>query len=210
MIYIVDTRYQLTPNSLKSIDAAARRWKCDYYIQRRGNFIYEKLRGFTHTFAKKLLILDADVVIREDTPSPLDFPSLSGVANVDCDFEEYVITESIHHTGTDIEGIKDNYKIIESCPYDYFNTGFLVIDREDKNILDETIELLDKIGKRQINFEQSALNYVIDAFGKERNYLENTWNYRRKEFEKKMNKYVYHFAGHKNRYEKTKNIDWRI
>lgn len=208
----------LCTKSRESFKHATDRWNCDFIE------ICESLYDCHHYWQKMfvrdylesqylyILQLDADMLIRSDTPNPFNL------------LEDYTIAavKARQH-----EGMRNiiNYREksinywskqanLKPCPDDkHLNAGFLLYNTQKSEAL---FDFAKKIGQNnewrsRLLPEQATLSVVIDNLQIPTLWLDKTWNSTYPQWSKQqMINYIYHFTGHNNKEIRINAVEWRV
>lgn len=216
----VNLNDHLVSNSRDSMIAASERWNC-IFVEVNEVDVKEdmkcppqflKLRAFDFTDADDIFMVDADTIIRHNTPSPfVELP------DVFC-----ACINKQPHLGMHL----DAARLIEPSEFDkiyaagfprvdfnfdmFVNSGVWKANREQhKKILDYAYMVGLTTGTLGW-WDQAALNYSLASHKTPVHLADITWNYCMppSHFEP-MTHYIYHFAGVPPRLEILPLIDWR-
>jgi hypothetical protein len=145
--------------------------------------------------ADKILILDADTIIRSDCPSIFQYDnaavlsSQSGLDDVSSDHDYNLICKKYPR-------LKMNS----------INSGILLLSKKNCRILDTAFDIHKTVSGR-IGVDQAPLNYALSKASL--TLLDYSWNYRGPAFPEPMQAYIYHFAGQGvNRYIRYGGMSW--
>jgi len=217
---------RLCQNSRDSIMNAVARWGCEF-IELNHNTLpltvapaAAKTQLFTDVDADEALVLDSDVIIREDTPSPFEFFPKDCMTVI-----ENVVTHRRQGEYTQIKFLeRDEWSRVENefgpAPYiaeKYFNSGVMLVR---KNLHEDIFKMALKMHKRccEINLglgwvDQTLFNYATAKLNIKMNYADEEWNFvwsNQLPDYYNMKKYIYHFAGDPSRNQELPKINWRI
>lgn len=215
----VNVNGHLTENSRASMLAAAERWNCQFVevtepaipdsLQCPPQFY--KLRSWDFTDADDIFLVDADTIIRIDTPSPFD-----DLPDVFCACINKQSHLGMHLTAAKIIE-KEEFRRIYQAGFDqvdfafdkFINSGVWKANREKhKDVFDYAYEVGLTTGTLGW-WDQAALNYSL-ACRQTKIYLANiTWNYCMPSLWGKMSHYIYHFAGMPERLNILPQVNWR-
>lgn len=233
----------LAENSRASMEAACGRWRCDFIEYTGGGKnhpVHSPAAMKTLAFKElapqheRLLILDADTVIRSDTPSPFAefnsnhfyavenggprFGDNSGIQHSEqheWNKVEQFLTSNVHWKAA-LRPMPPWRKCIP-----YFNTGMMLACRHLHEGVFETAERLCRHDFSSGWHEQTPLNMVMAwraCADRMRplvfTALDETWNYIHPELclgpdWRQMQKYIYHFAGTPNRHLIIPEVKWQ-
>jgi hypothetical protein len=221
--FTVNSNNHLFQNNRESFQDAARRWGADYIEITECIFRppyappFIKLKAFDLCQADRIFCIDADCIIRGDTPSPFEtFSDKNFVA---------VINKQPHlgiyvKLGGDIE--KEEFRKIYNAGYPainfnydlFINSGMWCGDRQlHARILARALEIGLKMNGPQW-WDQSPLNYALAEGLCSVQLADLTWNFcfpnTLGDDWLNMKKYVYHFAGMPSRYEDMPGVNWRV
>jgi hypothetical protein len=213
----------LCPNARRSFEAAAARWKADY-VELNGPCTPDvptphlfKFELFRLCAADRVFYIDGgDAVIRSDAPSPFDLCPPTHLGAVRNDTARAPNIEDIRDQ-QEIEWALYNHCLgtQHACAL-YFGSGVLVLTRATH------AEMLDRargLGKqlkglsRLIQWEdQTLLNYAVVDLGVPILVMDETWSYVHPEdigHWNGMERFVYHFAGSRDRRTILPSLDWQ-
>src|SRR3990172_6569550 len=95
----------------------------------------------------------------------------------------------------EIELIMQQYPVFAFDHSRYFNTGFLMVNRElHSRIMERASEIFLSVTGLGW-WDQSPLNYAVQESGVPLFMADTTWNYCMPPVAQGMEKYIYHFAG---------------
>lgn len=223
-VFIVNVNGHLTDNSRKSIEDAVDRWGCDLYVadeetmKQCGHDLHPatlKTRAFDLVDAERLLLLDADVAIRQDTPSPFSEWRNDGIIAVRNGSRRFSTYESIKEAERfEWSKIKEHFEKVPYEPWPYFNSGFILIDRKYQSVLQIANEICRKVGLGWQ--DQTPINFAAKYYGAPVMLIGETWNYMAPEHFHPdgnwnvMYKHIYHFAGCPDRLKILEQVGWRL
>jgi lipopolysaccharide biosynthesis glycosyltransferase len=215
--------------------SASQRWNCKFYEMTENlvgsqNVCFNKVVGIKDYWSKhpeidRILYIDSDILIRNDTPNPFelfnDCNYIYAVKDVYADIwdsnrlEEYrrdVIDPwvmKVHHT---LKYDVDINEWINTYPKWFFNAGMFIIT--PKNHINEINLFIDNIPIENVHgrIEQAMWNYILKYSDKVR-LIGYEWNYINPDIsDGNMKHYIYHFTG-KNWIllkQKLPTYNWKI
>jgi len=220
-MFVVNIGDYLSINSRESFEAACKKWDCDYVeckinpLQYNPNVI--KFKAFDLCPHERILVLDADTIIREGTPNlfersnPDYFYAVKNeqvyapeganannarIARINI---ERILAKKTLKTPVDVEFISENF----------FNGGMFIISREHEEVLALAFYLFLNVHQDYWH-SQIPLNLaVFSILGNYRSF-EPTYNRQFPEKFDKMTDCIYHLASLENRKAKADEINWRI
>jgi len=224
----------LCPNARNSMLAASERWDClfheitmnlagDQYIAFNKVF---GIREFCKTHdIETVFYLDADCLIRSDTPNPFELFTDSGVYGVRDAYEHWSPTEleSYQKDITD-EWLKKVHQamkwdvdiddMIRTCPSWFFNTGmFILKPRGFADEIESFVSSTPLVSPDSLS-EQALWNYILHPRNKVILIDGHNWNYIDSSLStQKMEYYIYHFTGMTNRGKLRTNLPtypWKV
>lgn len=209
----------LCDNVRSSFQHAAERWGARYLeldeqqVNGEQDPLRIKLKIFDYCRAQRIFYIDADAVIRNDTPSPFDITpteSLGVVKNSWRRLPAYVdLIRTEVHDWTLLDKLYKNFTHFA----DYFNAGVLVLNRDvHQQLMLKALSAYDRFKEHDIRWhEQSILNYCVARAHTELEWLDESWNYTSPcttHIAQGMTQYVYHFAGDSSRNKYLSTVDW--
>lgn len=217
-LFIVNFNDMITPNQRASFEHAANKWKVDYIevteadLQVNYHTGAVKLLAFELCKSHRICILDADTIIRSDTPSPFvvfSEKAFTAVVNKQLHMPPFYQYAADQIQPKEIELIMQRYPVFTFDHSRYFNTGFLMVNRaQHTGILERASEIFLSVTGLGW-WDQSPLNYCVQESGVVLFIADVTWNYCMPPTEQGMEKYIYHFAGIPTRREILETLNWR-
>jgi hypothetical protein len=225
-IYVVNYNDILSNNSRLSFIDAAKRWNAEYVeitessglnLAKGMKATAIKVKAFGLTRAARILIIDADVIIRSDCPSLFEVvpESMLGAALGAPTYHPY--------SGPELVEVKKFYnksqKYLDLPEWDsskYINTGVMLASHKyHEELFDAVFELEDIIKAKW--YEQIPFCFALTKYNHEVYILNDTFNYRPiplSQIPTKMNHYIVHLAGvRESNLEKRQILDgiqWQI
>lgn len=201
----------LCNNARNSITSAALRWNVDFveikaleWSNLHSSFtkfaLAKRLIGYD-----KVLYVDADILIRSDTPSPFElFPGiifgsvLDIHLNLEFNSEEFkkfihgLITTHMEVIKKNLDSTLDEVSFIKG----FFNAGVLLFDPKVMALIfpNEIDISFDPLCKT-MHYEQALCNWYIQKSGIPITHLDRTWNRIDPDINGEMKDYIYHFTG---------------
>ncbi len=213
---------KFTSNQRNSFRSACNRWQCDFIEFVKGWEPYPptsfKLKAFDICPHDRILIMDSDMIIRSDAPNPFTFTNpeyFYAVRNQQphhIDFYREINVEIARENINRILTQKfiQNKISVELISNTFFNGGFLMISRQYHEEIFVLANYL-MLGVEQVNWhDQIPLNIAAHTILGGYHDLGYEWNYQFPTDLNKMTSYVYHFAGHDNKYEILKKVNWKL
>lgn len=181
-----------------------------------------KTKAFDLCDADRIFIIDADTVMRSDTPNPFElFPSEQIVAvfqkrgwgpNDGIERSEWEKCEKFCES--DAERVIVNLGKTLDPSLTYFNSGVMIVNRDYHEVaFSRAYEICLKQGFSW--YDQTPINFsarcdMLNVFG-----AGNEWNHFNPDWErpsdwKKMKSFIYHFAGNPGRKEKIQQVQWKL
>lgn len=232
IIIVTNITNNICENVLTSHLHAANRWKCKYLLEHSSyslmNTCYPSwnkigvLFDIVYHKYDNILILDSDILIREDAPNPFHISHIDKF-NVVRDSHYKFINDDKKLTTYIQDFITPHYEYLKK--YDptlnftyiknYFNSGMMIycpkIFKQHINMSKYMEIITNSIANGSAHREQGIINYIVQ---KELtiNFLPDTWNVVDPNINNpKMNDYMYHFTGKDwhGLKEKVKTYDWK-
>lgn len=188
--------------------AAAKRWGADYVEVRQGivswqSPYWEKMNLDKHAAAyEHVVYVDRDVIIREDCPNLFELQPADMMAAVPSEQPGHQL---LHHIRPEIQPLCDRLGVDLDLTREYFNSGVLVFSPlHHSHVFEATrfIHALDERGGWVLS-DQGRLSLAIKWTGTPVNVLHRDFNrcgHRLwKRWTPKMDAYVWHFCGPKQR-----------
>jgi len=211
----------LAENSRESFQDACRRWDCDYIEYTgpcfAGHPAFLKLHAFSLCPHERIMVLDADTIVRDDTPSPFDMTSpeyFHASQNAQAHHAPHVTEihkkmaeESIRNilTVKPIESLIDADYIRDN----FFNSGMLIISREyHEPVLSLAVYLSEFVSAHWI--DQIPLNIAVFAYLHGYVDMGVAWNRQISSNFDHMTDYIYHFSGDPRRYDLLNRVNWHM
>ena len=217
MNYIVTLNLNnyLCDNARQSMMDASLRWNCEFYEITKSIVgspapCFNKICGIKELMEKKdvdvVFYVDADILIRDDTPNPFELCTSDGVYVVkdmidSFDGHEKLIWRSMvsdmwlreaHHI---LRFELDIDELIHTSPQWFFNAGmFLFNVKSNMDFIDLFIKKMpsNPVSDR---IEQSMMNYMLKHWNKII-HVDKTWNRIDPSLSSgNMEDYIYHFTG---------------
>lgn len=211
-------------NTRDSFVAATERWGSDYVeiTETSGHEApfpmppqYWKLFAFGFCDADRIMVLDADTIIRIDTPSPFEMFS-SENAFVACINKQPQIGE--HYLGA--------ARVIEAAEFEriyaaghervdfdfdrFVNSGMWIGSRKYHESVVRPAATVGRDTGTLGWWDQAALNYMLAVTKTTLHLADTRWNYCMPSSPwDRMSKYIYHFAGNPERYDILPQVNWR-
>lgn len=217
-LLVVNFNDMITPNQRASFEHAASKWKVDYIeitetdLQVNYHTGAVKLLAFELCKANRICILDADTIVRIDTPSPFvvfSEKAFTAVVNKQLHMPTFYQYAADQIQPKEIELIMQQYPVFVFDYTKYFNTGFLMVHREHHSLIFERASEIFLTVTGLGWWDQSPLNYTTQESGEPLFMADTTWNYCMPPVGMVMEKYIYHFAGIPTRREILEVISWR-
>lgn len=208
-------------NVRESFQHSAKKWGVDYVevtevvtdLHHKYPPQFLKLSAFEFTEAERVFVIDADAIIRWDTPSPF--------STFDEEFFVGCLNKQSH-----MGGYIESGRILERKEFDkIYGAGFPRMDFNFETFLNsgvwlasrrlhaETLAYALEVGLTTGTlgwWDQAALNYALAALKTHIHVADNTWNFCLPRGPwSGMSKYVYHFAGIPDRLDILPQINWR-
>lgn len=222
----------LTENARSSFQFACQKWKCCYEeiaenLVGDQNICFNKLKA-VDILSKKycgILYVDADILIRSDTPNPFELFTdrnfVYAIKDVYPHYEENWLKNTYRSDVIDpwlkksheILKLTTNFDSLSSTVYDwFFNAGVFLC--YPSNIQHELNLFLNNIPGQRVSgrIEQAMWNYILKCRNKVK-LIEYEWNRIQPDISSgKMNCYIYHFTGFKWKElkEALPKYDWTI
>ena len=208
----------LCENSRASFKDAAARWGCDYLeITKARDGVHShamKLLAFEFCDADRIMYIDADTIIRRDTPDPfLLYPpdAFVAVMNNQAQMSDSCRNACEDVIANDFQKISKQYPELVINAKEFVNSGFWIAHREHHaDVLKLAFEISIKMYDVTAWRDQSALNYALLSFKTPILKTNPEWNYQFPQDTKDgmMEEYIYHWAGGENR-DQIPGINWR-
>ena len=210
----------LSENSRQSFKDACRRWDCDYveYTTVGGHHpAFFKLKAFDLCPHDRIMVLDADTIVRDDTPSPFDMTDPEYFHASQNEQEHQAPHVRRIHQQMALESLKSilTTKPIESLvdadyiKENFFNSGMLIISREyHQPVMSLAWYLNEYVTSNWL--DQLPLNLAVFAFLGGYVDMGPAWNYQIPQDYKNMNAYIYHFSGDPRRYDLLNTVNWHV
>ena len=197
----------LTPNARQSIASAADRWGCEYLEVKdlawkdchpcatKLMFLAERAQPW-----KRIIYMDADMLVRSDAPSPLDSVPDHLVGGV-CDYQSHYDEKLRLHIEDAVH--RNHFAHLKEAGADFnaddlakrpFNGGFLVCSNHHAWIFERACKTLRRNPSLDGHVEQLCLNHALYESGM-KHEMDNCWNRIAPDVNKPMADYIYHFTG---------------
>lgn len=217
-LLVVNYNNMVFQNQRDSFVDACKRWEAAYIEVTENEVEYSghpgaiKLRAFEFCAHDQLFVLDADTIIRIDTPSPFEvFPpdTFCACINKQPQLGPHYIGAGIQIEHNEMNFIFKKYPRLD-FDYDRFiNTGMFMCYRRHQPIMERAFEIYETTDGL-IWWDQSAFNYALAEAQEPIHFVDTTWNWCGAPNELHgMRKYIYHYAGNPSRYGILPKIDWR-
>ena len=229
-LYTLNYDNYMCQNARESFQAAAHRWHCAYF-ELQDDFElygeYNKVLGIKkHLMScEKVLYMDADMLIRVDTPNPFELftsdkvyvvkDTVEGWDQERLSFFKEEVSDAWIHWGHAVLGHSgDGKAFANSCHEWFFNAGwFLCQPRAIEKEIDLFIKTIPGglTTKRQGRPEQGLWNCMLKSADKIE-YVGREWNFIDPECSNgKMDCYIYHFTGlsHEHLKQIIPTYDWK-
>jgi len=220
-LFVVNHNNVLAENSRESFKAASKRWDCAYVECTGHSSKYSprivKLKAFDICPYERIMVLDADTIIREDTPNIFELtdPNMFyAVKNNQESATEETTTNNSRIAKINIERILEK-KIVKTpvnvrfISENFFNSGLFVIHRDHEEVLALAFYLFLNVHQDYWR-DMIPLNLaVFSVLGKYRG-LEPTFNRQFPVDSNKMTDYIYHPAGQDDKYKLLEKVNWRV
>lgn len=214
-IITFDTKGTMSDDTRNSMVSAAERWEADFFEVRESDapFAHQGLKMCAFDFCDhdRLLIIDADTIMRHDVPNLFDLVPE----------DQYGATKNnqAHHPGVylhqnpilakmQIESIVDSGRLVNPerlhvdwLAQNFFNSGVTVVHRQHHAlVLSYAFNLFTSVTELSW-WDQMALNVAVQVLLPDGYYdFGSNWNYMFPQDRNKMSAYIYHFAGDPGRY----------
>lgn len=214
---------RLCANSRASVMRAVRDWNCSFTEINHSNHpltlapAATKTELFSNIPGDEVLVLDSDVVIRQDCPNPFEyFPEdcMTVVQNTSHRFGEYGIIKQI-----EVEEWAKVEAEFGPASYDtnaYFNSGMMVVRKDlHAEVFKMAMNMHIILSQKAIGLgwvDQTLFNYATRKLGIKMHMADETWNFVHPEQLPdwtNMQKYIYHFAGTPDRNQKMPLMNWQ-
>jgi hypothetical protein len=231
LIIVVNINNNICENVLLSHIHASNRWNCKYMVEQREYDLFKDCYPswnkigilFDETYDKfdNIMILDSDVLIHIDAPSPfkiIDHNKFNVVRD-----SHYKFIKEKNKLNTYIKNyITPHYEYLQkhdssinhSFIENYFNSGMMIYSptlfQKNSDITHYQKIISDSISNGTSHREQGIINYMVQREF-EINFLNETWNVTNPNIKEDMSGYIYHFTGDNWDYLKkmVKTYDWK-
>ena len=218
LVFTLNFNNFMCENAMNSQKAAAIRWGCEYMIYTERYFpehfspSCNKLPYLADKRYKQILYIDADILVRSDSPNPFNLVPLNALGVVS-DIQSHqpksmrdCVQRTVHEEWFEKLGKYERP----------FNGGFIISAPALHSVLlsslVETLEGRNVTEQSSGHFEQALLNLFFDSESKV--YLGERWNTIFPNVEDPtMRSFCYHFTGYGFSKEKRKMIEtyqWNI
>lgn len=215
---------RLCQNSRDSMLAACSRWGANLVTVGHNELPLTmapaamKTELFNLIPGEQVLVLDSDIVISEETPSPWDtFPD-SCMTVVQNAFPTHGQFQQVKFLECEEwSKVCSVFGEVEYLSHKYYNTGFMLVRKDlHAQVFSMAKEIHLELSKRGIGLgwcDQTCINYASAKLGIDMCYAADTWNHLTL-FDSypqylDMSKYIYHFAGNPARNEIMPKVRWR-
>jgi lipopolysaccharide biosynthesis glycosyltransferase len=175
-----------------SMKSAATRWGTELFIitDNPSQFhpAYVKLLVFDLVPADRILLLDSDTLITNNSPNPFELYSNLGVV-------DGAPKRLINYYGIK-EHINRELSIFNENVNFYFNSGVMLINRKDH---ESCFDYARYLYRDDLEWhDQTPLNIALKSC--QMDILDETWNFI-PQTSNELDKFIYHFAGYENKNE---------